>query len=185
MTLSGNTQLALLQCISTIINANIASWDVNKVHRNRDIGPADAPTDVSPAKWNAQPTGATKQLYTAIKGSAEVDGEGKLKIQIWLGYDVRPQSTTSADSNNNTDKYAVSAINFNDMRPGLDATQAGVDANYGVIFKSGTTPDVEYFATVPGGSKPAQGTKPAPLYPVYKSNITTFPVDNAGTMVAQ
>ena len=164
MELSDDTKNALVQLLAIRINNNLQ----NVTHTNKDKNDAT----VSPAKWNASFLSNTKQLCTAITGSAGV-AAGNLVIQIWLGYDVRPQ-----DANN------TASIQFEDMKAGVDDT--GSNGPYPEVFKSGTTPTVAYFAVEPGGSRP---TYPAnqyqePKYPIYDgSTASPFPVNGAGTIV--
>ena len=163
MELSDNTKNALVQLLAQSINTGLQQGLI--IHTNKDRDDATA----SPAEWNARYGGDRKQLCTAITCSASAAGSN-LIIQVWLGYDVRPYNA------NNT-----ASIAFGDMRAGVDDT--GANGPYPVVFESGTTPTVAYFALEPGGSEPTTSGSQAPKYPIYDADISPFPILGAGALV--
>lgn len=178
MELSDDTKNALVQLLARSINDKLQKgtiWPENEdgtrqqpaiTHTNIDDNNG---TIVSPAKWNAATLAYPKQLCTAITGSAGV-ANGKLVLQIWLGYDVRPEAASN-----------TARIPFDEMLAGVDDT--GSNGPYPVVFESGTTPDVAYFALEPGGSEPTTSGSEAPKYPIYDTDISPFPILGAGTIV--
>lgn len=164
MELSGASKNALVQLLAQSINAKLQQMSIT--HTNKDRG-----NSRSPAQWNASYQANTKQLRTAVKCSASA-ANGNLIILIWLGYDVKPKVEGSSSS-----------IAFDDMEAGVDDT--GSNGDYPVVFESGTTPPVEYFAVEPGGSRPTyeDNSGQEPKYPVYDgSTASPFPIPGAGTI---
>ena len=79
----------------------------------------------------------------------------------------------------------TSSIPFDAMLAGVDDT--GSNGPYPVVFESGTTPPVRYFAVEPGGPEPTytDNSDQEPKYPIYDTNagISPFPVDGAGAIM--
>ncbi len=163
MELSDNTKNALVQLLAQSINTGLQQGLI--IHTNKDRNNATA----SPAAWNARYEGDRKQLCTAITCSASAAGSN-LIIQVWLGYDVRPYNA------NNT-----ASIAFGDMRAGVDDT--GSNGPYSVVFRSGITPIVRYFALEPNGPEPTTSGSQEPKYPVYSNDGSIFPIPGVGTIV--
>lgn len=163
MELSDNTKNALVQLLAQSINTGLQQGLI--IHTNKDRNDATA----SPAEWNARTGGDRKQLCTAITCSASAAGSN-LIIQVWLGYDVRPYNA------NNTASIASDA-----MQAGVDDT--GSNGPYSVVFRSGITPTVSYFALEPDGSEPTTSGSQAPKYPIYNTDISPFPIQAAGAIV--
>lgn len=176
MELSTDTKNALVQLLAQRINNNLQEGilgpknedntrqDPTITHTNKDRA-----NGASPTKWNAATQKYTKQLRTAITGSAGVS-DGNLVIQIWLGYDVTPYDANNDDT-----------IPFEDMKAGVDDT--GSNGPYPVVFESGATPRVLYFALESGGSEPTSASTQEPKYPIYDTDISPFPILRAGTIV--
>ena len=169
MELNDAAKNALAQLLAQKINANLLQMSIT--HTNKDRG-----NMVSPAQWNAAAQKYPKQLFTAITCSAGV-ANGNLVIQIWLGYDVKPNDGSTPPS---TTSRLASIIAFGDMEAGVDDT--GSNGDYPVVFESGTTPPVRYFALEPGGPDPTNVTSQEPKYPVYGNIGSTFPVPGAGAI---
>lgn len=163
MELSDATKNALVQLLAHSININLQKATITHTNKDKDNA------TVSPAEWNARYGGDRKQLCTAITCSASAAGSN-LIIQVWLGYDVRPYNA------NNTANIA-----FGDMRAGVDDT--GSNGPYSVVFRSGITPIVSYFALEPNGPEPTTSGSQAPKYPVYSNDGSIFPIPVAGTIV--
>lgn len=185
MELSTNTKNALVQLLAIRINNKLQKGlqqqagqdEPNITHTNKD-----RTYGTYPANWNAAFLAYPKQLYTAITGSASA-ANGNLVIQIWLGYDVKPSDGSTTPSTS-TESRIASSIQFEDMEAGVDDT--GSNGPYPVVFKSGTTPPVEYFAVEPGGPRPTyeDNKYQEPKYPVYDGTIAApFPVGEAGALV--
>lgn len=165
MELSTDTKNALVQLLAQRINNNLQQAAIT--HTNKDRNDAT----VSPTEWNARTGGDRKQLRTAIKCIAGAANDN-LIIQIWLGYDVKPYID---------DDDLPSSIPFGEMLAGVDDT--GSNGPYPVVFESGVTPTVAYFALEPGGSEPTTSGSEAPKYPIYNTDISPFPILGAGTIV--
>ena len=164
MELNGAAKNALAQLLAQRINNNLLQATITHTNKDRNNG-------VSPATWNASLNANRKQLFTAIKCSAGVTDDN-LVIQIWLGYDVKPNTGSTSSS-----------IAFDAMTAGVD--DAGSNGPYLVVFESGTTPPVEYFAVEPNGPKPTYTANSGqePKYPIYSNIGSTFPIPGAGVIV--
>lgn len=166
MELNNAAKNALAQLLAQEINARLLRMSIAHTNKDRVNG-------TTPTVWNASTLTYKKQLRTAVKCSASAAGSN-LIIQVWLGYDVKPYANAEIPS----------SIAFDAMAAGVDDN--GSNGSYPVVFESGTTPAVNYFAVEPGGSEP---TWPAnngqePKYPVYDGTIASpFPVGGAGALI--